>query len=508
MAETASVAKGAGIRDRVMVSSESQRARRICLLLLVGGFALLILLLARNHYAPDWHTASRSTWSLSLALAVMLAARGILLGRPVTMGHATAATVVLVVGLAAQVLSFQLLGDGLVAGTGVVLTWPVPSRRDPTALARVWALIEATHGDPLAPFAMQSLKSHYFNVEGTAAIAYCARFGLAVVSGDPIGQRSDFPELVSDFAAMCRSRGWRIVVLGCGERWLSLWRNPSVIGHSLHPVPIGRDVVIDVCRFNMAGRKYRNLRQAVQRTHNVGITTEVVSEEQLDDTLVHELAEVLYASHRGAHVERGFSMILDHALEGRYPGVRLMIARDSRGLVQGFQRYATAGGGTDVTLDVPWRRPGAPNGIDERMSVDMIADCKESGGQRLSLAFGAFPEIFENKNRNLMEGIYYALIHLGHSLIKLESLYRYLRKFNSFGQRRYVLLSMRHIPVALVVLLSLEFIPRRRHLRMGSHLQRDVSRCSAVADCAGAQRTFPVRRVNLATLRHGCHRIP
>jgi lysylphosphatidylglycerol synthetase-like protein (DUF2156 family) len=459
-----------------VVSSESQRVRGIGLLALVSAFGLLILLLVRNHYAPAWYTTSRLTWLLSLSLAVMLAARGILLGRSVTMGHAAAAVVMVLAGLGTHLLTFQLLGDGLVAGAGMVLTWPTPSRRDHAALARVWALIEATHGDPLAPFAMQSLKSYYFNAEGTAAIAYCARLGLAVVSGDPIGQRSDFPKLIGDFAAMCRSRGWRIVVLGCGELWLGLWSNPAVIGQSLRPVPIGRDVVIDVRRFNTAGRKYRNLRQAVQRTHNVGITTEVVSEQQLDDTLADELAEVLYASHSGARVERGFSMILDHALEGRYPGVRLIIARDSRGLVQGFQRYGTSGDGTDVTLDVPWRRPGAPNGIDERMSVDMITDCRESSGQRLSLAFGAFPEIFDNKNRSLTEGIYYALIHLGHSLIKLESLYRYLRKFHSFGQRRYVLLSMRHLPTALIVLLSLEFIPRRRHLRMGSHLQRDVGR--------------------------------
>jgi lysylphosphatidylglycerol synthetase-like protein (DUF2156 family) len=469
MNETASATK-AGIRDRVMVSSGSQRARGVGMLALVGAFGLLIVLVERNHYAPAWYATSRLTWSLSLSmsLAVILAARGILLGRPVTMSHAAAAVVVVLTGLGMHLLAFQLLSDGLVAGAGMVLTWPVPSRRDPAALARVWALIETTHGDPLAPFAMQSLKSYYFNDEGTAAIAYCARLGLAVVSGDPIGQHRDFPELARDFAAMCRHHGWRIVVLGCSERWLSLWRNPAVIGQSLRPVPIGRDVVIDVRRFSMAGRKYRNLRQAVQRTHNVGITTEVVSEQQLDDTLVDALAEVLYESHHGARVERGFSMILDHALEGRYPGVRLIIARDSRGQVQGFQRYATSGGGTDVTLDVPWRRPGAPNGIDERMSIDMIAHCKESGAQHLSFAFGAFPEIFENKNRNLMEGVCYALIHLGHSLIKLESLYRYLRKFHSFDQRRYVLLSMRHIPAALIVLLSLEFIPRRRHLRIRS----------------------------------------
>jgi lysylphosphatidylglycerol synthetase-like protein (DUF2156 family) len=475
MNETVSVAKDS-VRDRVVVSPESQRVRRIGWLALLGALGLLILLIAQDHYAPDWYATSRLTWSLSVSLAVILAARGILLGRPVTISHAVAATVLLAAGLASHLVSFQILGDGLVASAGVVLTWPVPSRRDPTVLARVWPLIEATQGDPLAPFAMQSSKSYYFNAQGTAAIAYCARLGLAVVSGDPVGQASDFPALVGGFASMCRGRGWRIVVLGCGEQWLGLWGDRAVIGQSLRPVPIGRDVVIDVCSFNMTGRRYRNLRQAVQRTHNMGITTEIVPEDQLDDVVAGELAEVLYASHRGARVERGFSMILDHALEGRYPGIKLIIARDSRGRVQGFQRYATAGGGTDFTLDVPWRRPGAPNGIDERMSVDMIADCKKSGGQRLSLAFGAFPEIFENEHRNLIEGSYYALIHLGRSLIKLESLYRYLRKFNAFGERRYVLISMRHIPVALIVLLSLEFIPRRRHLRARPHLHPDVVR--------------------------------
>jgi lysylphosphatidylglycerol synthetase-like protein (DUF2156 family) len=311
------------------------------------------------------------------------------------------------------------------------------------------------------------MKSYYFDAEGTAAIAYCTRLGFAVVSGDPIGTHNAFPKLVSDFAAMCNGRGWRIIVLGCGERWLALWRNAGVTGQSLRPVPIGRDVVVDVSRFNMVGRKYRNLRQAVQRTHNAGITTQVVSEQDLDSTLADELAQVLNASHRGAHVERGFSMILDHALEGRYPGIKLILARDRYGRVQAFHRYATSGEGSDVTLDVPWRRPGAPNGIDERLSGDMITYTKERGGKRLSLAFAAFPEIFDNNNRSLIESVYYGLIHLDGSLIRLESLYRNLRKFDSFDQRRYVLLSMRHIPAALVVLLSLEFKPRRRHLRSG-----------------------------------------
>ncbi len=92
----------------------------------------------------------------------------------------------------------------------------------------------------------------------------------------------------------------------------------------------------------------------------------------------------------------------------------------------------------EVSLDVPWRRRGAPNGIDERLSVDMIAWARDNGAQRLSLAFAAFPEIFNDKNRGKIASLIYTAIHLGDALIALESLYRYLRKFHALGDRRYV----------------------------------------------------------------------
>jgi len=451
-------------RERVVVNVDKPAARWIGALAVLSVFVWLGVLLARDHHHADWDAAGRLVWSLTILAGVALIARGIFLGRPVTAAHATGAMVVLLFGLAAHIMSYDFIGSVLIVGAAWILMWPTTSRPHPDDLPRVWGLVNSTQGDPLAPFAMQSLKSYFFNADGTAAIAYRTRIGFAAVSGDPLGDENQFPQLVADFVAMCHSRGWRVIVLGCSERRIPLWRNDAVIGETLRSLPIGRDVVIDVQSFDMVGRKYRNLRQAVQRTHNFGITTEVVAEQDIDDELQTELAQVLYASHSGAHTERGFHMILDGALERRYPGILLVIARDRSGKVQGFHRYATAGGVSDITLDVPWRRPGAPNGIDERLSVDMIAEAKAAGAQRLSLAFAAFPEIFCNADRNRLQELAYHGIHLLDSLIALESLYRYLRKFHALGGRRYALLSWRHIVPIAIVLFSLEFLPRRRRL--------------------------------------------
>ena len=458
------VAAKSRARERVVVSVDSLAARLIGALALLCAACWLIEILARHHSQPNWHYADRLAWSLTVLAAVAWIARGIFLGRPVTAMHATAAALFLLAGLGLHVLSFDLLGDLVIAGSGMVLMWPTSSHPRPEDLPRAWELINATTDDPLAPFAMQTGKSYHFTADGTAALAYRTRMGIAVVGGDPIGDEAQFPELVADFAATCHTHGWRIAVVGCSERRLGLWNDSAVLGQSLRAIPIGRDVVVDVSGFDMVGRRFRNLRQAVQRTHNCGITTEIVAEQALNDEQLAELTEVVRASSKGAHADRGFHMNLDGVLEGRFPGIQLILARDSSGKVQGFHRYATAGGGSDITLDVPWRRRGAPNGIDERLSVDMIMAGKEAGAQRVSLAFAAFPEIFDDKNRGRTQRVFYRLIHVLDPLIALESLYRYVRKFHALDARRYALISMTQIIPLLFVLLSLEFMPRRRHL--------------------------------------------
>jgi lysylphosphatidylglycerol synthetase-like protein (DUF2156 family) len=101
----------------------------------------------------------------------------------------------------------------------------------------------------------------------------------------------------------------------------------------------------------------------------------------------------------------------------------------------------------------------------------MIEKAREQGAQRLSLAFAAFPEIFTDKNRTLPRSLVFTAVHLGDPLIALESLYRYLRKFHALGDQRYVMATLTQVVPLLIVLLSLEFVPRRRHLTRASVLR-------------------------------------
>ncbi|QRY49862.1 hypothetical protein [Mycolicibacterium septicum] len=53
------------------------------------------------------------------------------------------------------------------------------------------------------------------------------------------------------------------------------------------------------------------------------------------------------------------------------------------------------------------------------------------------------------------------IAHAGDRLIKLESLYRYVRKFDAMGEQRYVLLPLVDLLPAAAVLVTLELAPHR-----------------------------------------------
>jgi lysylphosphatidylglycerol synthetase-like protein (DUF2156 family) len=239
-------------------------------------------------------------------------------------------------------------------------------------------------------------------------------------------------------------------VIGAGERARPIWEAYG-FGH----VAIGRDVVVHRSEFTLQGRKFRNLRQAIQRSHNFGVSIELHREGQLRPEQILEMRGLMKRSQRDD--TRGFSMILGRLFDGTEPDAVIAMARDADGTLVGAHRYLWAGK-QDLSLDLPMRAEGAPNGVDERLIAEVVEWGATLGVERVSLAFAPFPELFANRGHlGLLGKVGYGLVHLLDPLISVERLYRYLRKFHAFDQERYVMLRWRQIlPVALALLL-LEF---------------------------------------------------
>lgn len=321
-----------------------------------------------------------------------------------------------------------------------------PSRQVDDRLAK---LVSISTDDPLAPFVMRPGKKYVFSPDGQAVIGYRIRFGTAVVGGDPVGDRDSWAAVIDEFVAVMKVKRKRIAVLAAGEYAKTLW-----CAYGFGSVPIGRDVVVRPEHFDLVGRKFRNVRQAIQRTHNAGVTVETYLEMNVPAEVRLALRAIITDTGRGT--DRGFSMILGHAFDGSQPESLVVVARDAEGRVLGSHRYLRAGP-TDLSLDVPVRVNDSPNGLDERLIAEAVDWAREHRVERLSLAFAPFPDLYSNTHKNLTERTLAALAHALDPLIKVERLYRYLRKFHAFDQQRFVILKWRQLLPVVLALLTLEF---------------------------------------------------
>jgi lysylphosphatidylglycerol synthetase-like protein (DUF2156 family) len=239
------------------------------------------------------------------------------------------------------------------------------------AFDRVRALVALSVDDPLAPFALRPEKQHVFAPDGRAAVGFRIRCGLAVVGGDPVGDPLSWPAAIEEFLRTVAPRHRGVAVLGAGEQTLALWRRSG-----LSAFAIGRDVVVRPEEFDLVGRGFRNLRQAIQRSRNAGVTVQAWLEGDVPPAVRLELRTLLRASARDE--ERGFAMTLGRPFDGRQPDALVLVARDPAGTVVGSHRYLRAGA-KDLSLDVPLRRPGAPNGVDERLIAEAVTWAESTG---------------------------------------------------------------------------------------------------------------------------------
>ncbi|MEU6035518.1 phosphatidylglycerol lysyltransferase domain-containing protein [Actinomadura sp. NPDC047616] len=344
---------------------------------------------------------------------------------------------------------------GLTGGTGLLLIVitllaadPAPPPGAEDERRRVARLVAHPASDTLAPFALRRDKSYVFSPDGRAAIGYRVLFGVAVAGGDPVGDPASHEAAVARFLEMCRRAGWRPAVLGAGAELLPLWAPLRSFG-------FGDEVIIRTGGFALEGRRMRNVRQAVRRTHNAGVTVRILREGELAPELREALGQVAARSLGGAS-ERGFSMNLDELLTGYHAGALIAVAHDRAGEPIAFQRYVVAGSG--ISLDAMRRAPGGPNGVNERLIVEVVEYARRHGVATVSLNFAAFRELLEAEERGLAERAGYRALHLLDPWIAVESLYLFDRKFRpAYRPRSIVFRSWWDIAWLAAALLTLEF---------------------------------------------------
>ncbi|HYX88883.1 MAG TPA: phosphatidylglycerol lysyltransferase domain-containing protein [Gaiellaceae bacterium] len=439
--------------------------------------ALLTLgLVARRH---DFDAPGDPTSPPRLALRALLLGGGIFLyaaaallanqmaaDQPFSLGFAARETGAALLGL--RLHGSAHLGDdfgdwfplsiflaGLASAGWLLLGWIGPWRYRLRQEARERALardlVAAWGADTLAPFVLRADKSYFFSESERAFLAYRVVGGVAIVSGDPVGPRGEYGELLDRFIGFARERGWRLAILGASEHRLELYRE-----RGLHALYHGDEAVIETESFSLEGRPIRKVRQSVHRLERSGYRAEVLRPGDMDTELRREL-ESIAREWRGAEPERGFVMALDALFRLGDEDALFVVGRGPDGAA-GFLHFAVCRAGAALSLSSMPRLRTTPNGFNEWLVCETVAWARSHGFARISLNFAPFAALLapEAELSRLERVERRALLRLK-GRFQLDNLLLFNRKFFPCWQRRFVVYERRlDLPRVGIAALSAE----------------------------------------------------
>ena len=214
-------------------------------------------------------------------------------------------------------------------------------------------------------------------------MSYRALDGVALASGDPIGDPEAWPGAIDGLAVARASERVHLGRDGLQRTRRNVYRREC----GLSAIALGDEAVVHTARFSLDGREMRSVRQACARTERANY---IVAVNRAGELSAAELEEVRRAAEawRGDAVERGFSMALSRLGDPARSRLRDRARQPGR-VMRGLLHF-TPWGPQGLSLDLMRRDRAADNGLNELMIVRLLLACPGLGITDVSLNFAVF----------------------------------------------------------------------------------------------------------------------
>ncbi|MGF1431151.1 phosphatidylglycerol lysyltransferase domain-containing protein [Kitasatospora sp. LaBMicrA B282] len=342
-------------------------------------------------------------------------------------------------------------------------------RLQPQDEARLRALLER-HGarDSLGYFALRRDKAVCWSPSGKAAVLYRVVNGVALASGDPIGDPEAWPQAIGGWRELARRNAWVPAVTGAGEQAATSYRRSG-----LKALEFGDEAIVEVASFTLEGRSMRGLRQAHARVRRAGYTAVIRRHRDIPEA---ELAELVHLADAWRHgrTERGFSMALGRLGDPADGDCVMAECRDENDRTCALLSFVPWGA-HGLSLDLMRRDRESENGLVEFLVTELLqrAEAGELPVTRVSLNFAMFRYVFEQGGK-LGAGpvlrLCRAVLRFLSRWWQLESLYRANAKYQPDWEPRFLLYEKpSELPsIAVASGLAEGFLVRPRLPRVGS----------------------------------------
>ena len=227
--------------------------------------------------------------------------------------------------------------------------------------------------------------TYSFSPDGRAAIAYRVIGGVAITVGEPFGDPAAFESAITEFASMCEHRSLQPCLYSVTARTLEVTQRLG--WKSVH---IAEDNLLPLAQLQFAGKKWQNVRNAMNKAAREGITAQWWSYPEMPLDLVRQIHQIS-AKWMADKCLPEMNFMLGGLAELNDPNVRCLIAvgADRKLLaITSWLPVYDSGSPVGWTLDLMRRNsePGAFHGVMEFLIATAALTFQEEGASFVSLA--------------------------------------------------------------------------------------------------------------------------
>ena len=324
------------------------------------------------------------------------------------------------------------LARGFVAALVGLVAWliwqafavrrPAPKRPDRAELERARKVYEASGGGEFGHLSFMGDKPLFWSGDGHAVVAYGSVRDRLVALGSPCGPPSAIRQAILDFRRFADAQDRVPLFYEVFERDLALYHD---LGFDLFK--LGELAMVPLAEFSLAGKRWEDLRQAVNRAARESLVFAVL-EPPFDTVLMSELERVSddWLADKGVD-EKGFSL-------GRFDADYLgwsavaVVRRDDA--IVAFANLLTPYGGDDVlSIDLMRHVEAAPRGTMDFLFARIMQWGKERGCAWFSLGMAPLSRVGDNPYARINERLAALAFQYGGRFYNYQGLRRYKDKF-------------------------------------------------------------------------------
>ncbi|GAA2003111.1 DUF2156 domain-containing protein [Nakamurella flavida] len=245
-------------------------------------------------------------------------------------------------------------------------------------------LIKKWGGDTISWMTTWSENRHMITEDGESFIAFVRHANVAVALGDPVGPPGSKKATIDAFVTLCDRAGMVPYIFSCTAETTAVtdalgWQSAQV----------AEDNVIDLPALEFKGKKWQDIRTALNKAPKEGITFRMVNLSDEPWALVRQV-ENLSQEWLGDKKLPEMGFTLGGLTEALDPEVRVGLALDQEGIVQGVTSwmpvYGRDGEIAGWTLDLMRRADGGFRATMEFLIASSCLWFKDQGAKFVSLS--------------------------------------------------------------------------------------------------------------------------